>query len=283
MPFPASWIEEHIIKATRAGRLGHAFLISGSDLDSMETLFHRLAAALLEENNPQHPDLHLLRPESKSRRITVAQIRELEHVLQLKPYRAPLKVAGIIAADRMCLGSAEPANAFLKTLEEPPDRTILFLLTDNPEQLLPTIRSRCLFLPLKDGRAAPDPELQTLAAAWMETKGNAADTAYRRAHLLATYWQQQRANLEKELPDDEAEDDEKAAIAQIESRFLLIRDRSLAHLLAETWQRAQKGALSRAEAELACESLEELRLSLSRNMEQGFALERCCMKIGGLI
>lgn len=283
MPFPAPWIEEHIIKATRAGRLGHAFLISGSDLNTMETLFNRLASSLLEENNPQHPDLHILRPESKSRRITIAQVRELEHVLQLKPYRAPLKVASIIAADRMCLGAAEPANAFLKTLEEPPDRTIIFLLTDNPEQLLPTIRSRCLFLPLKDVQTPPDPDLQTLITAWMETKGTPADVAYRRVHLLAGYWQQQRTRLEKEFSENETEDDEKIIAAQVESRFLLIRDHSLSHLLAETWQRAKKSSLSRTEAELACESLEELRLSLGRNMEQGFALERCCLKVGGLI
>jgi len=59
-------------------------------------------------------------PSRKSRHITVEQIRELERELYLRPFIAPLKVAVIFDAERMCLGSASAANAFLKTLEEPP-------------------------------------------------------------------------------------------------------------------------------------------------------------------
>ncbi|NJK92207.1 MAG: hypothetical protein HC904_10480, partial [Blastochloris sp.] len=141
MPFPASWIKQRLHQAYQDQRLAHAYLLTGDSLPELETLFHQIAADLLDSDQLQHPDKHLIRPESKSRRLTVEQIRDLEHELQLKARQSRVKIACIIAADRMCLGQAEAANAFLKTLEEPPANSVIFLLSDRPEQLLPTIRS----------------------------------------------------------------------------------------------------------------------------------------------
>ncbi|MFZ5806752.1 MAG: hypothetical protein ACOY3I_06060 [Verrucomicrobiota bacterium] len=295
MPFAASWIEKRVTKAFQTGRLAHAFLISGTDLSALEKLFFRLAHLLLNDEDPQHPDLHILRPESKSRRIVIHQVRELEHALQLKAHRAPYKVAGIFSADRMCAGSAEPANAFLKTLEEPPEHTIIFLLTDHPELLIPTIRSRCLALPLKT-ELPPDPEkkLQMLTRAWIDTKGSPADIAYRRAVLLAEYWRQLRDQLETALQaefkqeiqegvKENSEEEEAVFKAHVESQFILLRDRSIAYLITQVWERAQNHALSRLEAELTCESFDDLRLALSHNMDQSLAIERACLKINRLI
>ena len=88
-----------------------------------------------------HPDVQWVRPESKSRRITIAQVRELMRTICLKPHEGRMKVAVLVDAE--CL-QQEAANAFLKTLEEPADNSILLLLTASPEQLLETILSRCL-------------------------------------------------------------------------------------------------------------------------------------------
>lgn len=96
-----------------------------------------------------HPDIHWLMPRSKSRVITVEAVRErlldpMEKTALLGGWKA-----GVIAfAD--CL-HASSANAFLKMLEEPTPKTVFFLLTDSPDQLLPTIVSRCQSLDVSDG------------------------------------------------------------------------------------------------------------------------------------
>jgi len=91
-------------------------------------------------NEEIHPDIHWVRPESKSRIITIDQMRELMQVISLKPTEAAWKVAVIVAADRL---NVQAANAFLKTLEEPPPKSSLLLLSTDPERLLETILSRC--------------------------------------------------------------------------------------------------------------------------------------------
>src|SRR6185436_3116297 len=76
--------------------------------------------------------------------------------IQLKPTEAEYKVATVVAADRL---KVEAANAFLKTLEEPPPNSILILLTTNPQRILETILSRCLRLNLAgEGQRRPDAE-----------------------------------------------------------------------------------------------------------------------------
>lgn len=149
------------------GRLGHAYLFTGHQLDELETLARTLAKTL----NCQHPvrtaagaaatdccdaclvcrkidgenhgDVHWVRPESKSRIITIEQVRELSREIHLKPNEAEFKVAVVVAADRL---NPQAANAFLKTLEEPPPKSVLVLLTTDPSRLLETILSRCLRL-----------------------------------------------------------------------------------------------------------------------------------------
>jgi len=84
-----------------------------------------------------------VRPESKSRVITIDQIRGLMQIVQLKPHQAKWKVGVVVAADRL---NQQAANAFLKTLEEPPGQSILILLSTAPAQVLETLLSRCLRL-----------------------------------------------------------------------------------------------------------------------------------------
>ncbi len=91
------------------------------------------------------PDVHLASPESKSRGIRIEQIRGLEHALQMRSSDGRRKVAIISEADRMV---TQAANAFLKTLEEPPNNSLLLLLSSIPEILPETILSRCIEIPL---------------------------------------------------------------------------------------------------------------------------------------
>jgi len=87
-----------------------------------------------------HSDVHFLAPCSKSRQIVIDQIKELQRMVYLGSYSDNWKVFIIQDADRM---NPNVQNAFLKTLEEPPERTILILITNQPGYLLPTIISRC--------------------------------------------------------------------------------------------------------------------------------------------
>ncbi len=87
-----------------------------------------------------HPDVQWLEPEKKSRVISVDQIRGLRERMAQTAYSGWWKAGVIVAADRL---GTQAANAFLKTLEEPAEKTVFFLLSDTPSALLPTIVSRC--------------------------------------------------------------------------------------------------------------------------------------------
>lgn len=149
------------------GRLAHAYLFAGNNLSKLDEFARTLAKTLNCENPPArgktglpinscdacstckkiqadlHPDVVWLRPESKSRVITIDQIRDLLQTVYLKPTHAGFKVAVIVAADRL---NVQAANAFLKTLEEPPSKSVLILTSISPELVLETIVSRCLRL-----------------------------------------------------------------------------------------------------------------------------------------
>jgi len=165
-------------RSLERGRLAHAYLFTGHSLDELEAVARTLAKTLnclrpvkkngatvdccdaclscLKIETANHPDTHSLRPESKSRIITVEQVRDLIRQIQLKPSEAEYKVATVVAADRL---KVEAANALLKTLEEPPPKSILILLTTDPQRILETILSRCLRLILAgEGPRRPDAE-----------------------------------------------------------------------------------------------------------------------------
>jgi len=135
--------------AHQRDRLAHAYLITGPIGSGKRQLAGRLASLVLgdEAGDPwANPDVHLIEPESKSRRILTEQIRELEHSLQLRSFFGRSKIGVIFDADRL---QPNAANAFLKTLEEPPGRTQLLLVSAQPDQLLETVVSRCHEIPLR--------------------------------------------------------------------------------------------------------------------------------------
>ncbi len=157
---------ELLQRSLERGRLAHGYLFTGQQLEELEALARTLAKTLnclrpvrsaagvaidccdrclscrkIEHGN--HADVHWVRPESKSRVVTIDQMRELMREIQLKPTEAEYKVAVVVAADRL---RVEAANAFLKTLEEPPAKSILILLTTDPQRILETVLSRCLRL-----------------------------------------------------------------------------------------------------------------------------------------
>jgi DNA polymerase-3 subunit delta' len=129
--------------------------------------------------NGTHADIHWARPESKSRIITVEQMRDLMQQIQLKPAEAGHKISIIAAADRL---NAQAANTFLKTLEEPPARSVLILLSTEPQRILETILSRCLRLNFFSDGARP---LDVAQAEWLGHFGALA--ASEQKSLLGRY------------------------------------------------------------------------------------------------
>ncbi len=153
---PVEALERNVEK----GRLAHAILLKGEDLPRLDHVARALAASLLQcGGDPlHHPDCFTLRPAKKSRSIPVGKrgqeeentMRRLLLDLQQTSNQGGYKVAMIYEADRM---NDAAANAFLKTLEEPPRQTVLLLLSTRPYDLMETIRSRCFQfrLPIQTG------------------------------------------------------------------------------------------------------------------------------------
>ncbi len=141
------------MRSVKAGRIAHAFLLSGPHGTGKRTCANYLTQIILCAS-PQapcgqcpackkvmaglHPDVQVVGEEEKS--ISVDTIRALRDQLALRPFEADRHITLIPRADRM---TAQAQNALLKTLEEPAGGNVFFLLTDQPGAMLPTIVSRC--------------------------------------------------------------------------------------------------------------------------------------------
>lgn len=131
----------------------HAYLVAGGEEGTGADIALRFAAGLIAHGDPQvtdevlrhvHPDLHLYRPGGTDGYL-VDQVRELTHDAELAPIRAANQ--GLHHQDAHRLAGA-PANALLKTLEEPPQNVVCILVANSESAVLETLRSRCEVLVL---------------------------------------------------------------------------------------------------------------------------------------
>ncbi|MCR5184022.1 MAG: hypothetical protein K6B46_04890 [Opitutales bacterium] len=130
-----------LFKALAAGRLPHGILLYGGSAKTLDLVCQALSSEILGMPAVKSIDFHAIRPSNKIRRISMDSMSELCRELQLAPSFGDKKVACVYEADRL---GKDAANAFLKTLEEPPAGTHIFLLTTAINQVLPTILSRTL-------------------------------------------------------------------------------------------------------------------------------------------
>lgn len=182
--------------------MGHSYLFSGDDANELELPALRLAQTVNcdnpERGGPEHaavapcgtcrhcrligarnhPDVLWARPENKTRVISVDSAREVIRSLSLRPAEARRKAAIFVGADRL---NPQAANAFLKTLEEPPGGSLLILLTSEPDRVLETIVSRCLRLNFGSGRV----QLRQAVFDWVGAFAELAKPA--RPDLLGRY------------------------------------------------------------------------------------------------
>ncbi len=148
--------------ALSKGRLAHAYIFTGMDGVGKRYTAFMLAKAMNCQSPPEpgnccdrcsscvkidagnHADVISLKPEGEF--IKIDQIRDLQKRLRYRPMEGGRRACIIDGAERM---NEAASNALLKTLEEPPAETHLFLITFRPHQLLPTIQSRCQWIKFK--------------------------------------------------------------------------------------------------------------------------------------
>ncbi len=142
----------HLDKSSANSRLAHAYLFSGSKSVGKKTVALEFIKRLIGVDPSQgiQPDILLIEPEitekegiKKETAITISQIKKVQHQMSLSPYQLSYKIALIEQAEKM---TAEASNCLLKTLEEPNGQAIIILISSRPQQVLPTILSRCQIL-----------------------------------------------------------------------------------------------------------------------------------------
>lgn len=240
------------------GRLGHAYLFTGDSLAALEAIARTLAKVLncqqpVKENglavdccdqcvacrkieHDNHADVFWVRPESRSRQIQIGQLvprensppRVMLDFVSLKPTESRFKVGIIVAADRM---NEQAANAFLKTLEEPPAQSVLILLTTDPTRLLETILSRCLRLNFgATGSAQPAPADVEWLNAFASLAANGQKTLFGRYRLLDLLLRRLSA-LRQQIESD------------LKRRSLLEKYPEADQALREQWEEELKAAI----------------------------------------
>jgi DNA polymerase III subunit delta' len=255
-------------------------------------------------------EIFIARPESKSRRIVIEQIRDLEHALQMRASNGRRKVVIISDADRL---QPQAANAFLKTLEEPPKDSLLLLLSALPEALPETILSRCIAIPLashdqRQSKAAEEEKLVKLLQQSAREKNwniqHACRLAQEFQRLLRAVREQIKRETDEALKKEQArykdatdgswlEEREQYYKALTESLYLQRRARLIETLFA-WWSDVlrssnnverrnlpsaskETGALATrfnsAEILQRIRCLEELRDHLGRNIQEALAIE----------
>jgi DNA polymerase-3 subunit delta' len=321
MPFTADEAFDLLQRSRARGRFSQAYLLSGAAGSGKKVLLARLAGLLLEckgDAPAKHPDYHAIEPQMKTRVIGIEAMQELLGHLHMRPLRGGAKIAVVHDADRM---NVSASNALLRTLEEPPGHTHFFLLTTQPEQLLETILSRCIEVPLRSLERQPLSQQQKALLEALSTAPTQGDLAAvfglaRRFAALLTEAREQiseetEAAFKKEetvlkqvgAKKDAIEEREDFYKALTESRYRAERDGMIA--VAEQWfadaLRHQHGApavdhtdyydvtaslaTAHSTAELLRRSaaLAELRENFGRTVQEQLAVECAFLKAFGAV
>jgi len=280
------------------GQLAHAYLLQGAPHGAALRFAEKLLN-LIFNNHPQvqtraHPDIVWLEPQSKSRQITIDEIRDLIRQLSQTSFAGGWKASVILCADRM---TDQAANALLKTLEEPSAKTLLILITDEPQALLPTISSRCQRISLSDedeevSRHWKDPLLDILGELPPASIPEAGLFTGRITGILNALKEEFEAEETDRLPEDLSAKEAKDLLAArstarlIESRTEILRtmlrwQRDVLLLVLEQDEAAldfqddmeplkrQAMLCTRAEALRRVAAVEEMGRQFDRNLPEG--------------
>lgn len=222
--------------SAEAGRLAHGYVVSCSEAGWGQELSQLLLQWIfcqdahrpcghcrpcLQMSTRTHADVLWVEPESKSRVITIDQIRQINHVLNQTSFQGGWKAAVILDAHRM---NENAANALLKTLEEPPAKCLLLLISDSPQKLLPTILSRCQRVHMgSDADGASISKVEQAMLEWLR-KRNASTSAAGQSAWISAILEEVKSRAEKEENERAGEDTDEALLkARIQSRVIETR------------------------------------------------------------
>ena len=194
-------IREGLKRAFDAGRQAQGYLVVGPVRHEGRELAEWIGTQLLGNSSTihehVHPDMPWFEPEKKSRIIGIDMMRtRILDMAQQSSLSGGWKVPVIVSAERM---NAAAANAFLKTLEEPPPKTLFLLLVDSLLDVLPTIVSRCQVIAVGGTRRLEEPwrtQVLTLLAGVTE-KSVLKDTA--RAECLSAILDEMNERAEEQV------------------------------------------------------------------------------------
>ena len=302
-------------RAHENNRLAHAYLISGPIGSGKREVAANVASVVngteaADVFSSRAREIVVIEPKSKSRQIVVDEVRELEHALRMQSTSGRKKVAIIRDADRI---NQSAANAFLKTLEEPPSNSLLLLLSALPEALPDTIVSRCICIPLTaNGQGVEIPErgeLVELLRGTAREKTWGVHQAYRLQQgmqtLLSRIREQIKLENEQALENEEARyrnatdssdwlDDRQDYYKALTESSYIQRRAMLIEVLLEFWSDVLRAATGVSQCNLPAarketaslaqrlgvpdvlrriQRLEELRDNLGRNIQEALAFE----------
>ncbi|MCK5850164.1 MAG: hypothetical protein KAH23_04555 [Kiritimatiellae bacterium] len=195
-----------------------------------------------------HPDLLWMEPVKKSRVISVDQIRVIGRRIAQTSFAGGWKACVVLAADRM---NPQAANAFLKTLEEPAGKSILILLTDSPQSLLPTIISRCQRIMVAGEHSILREEWKTaLFEILTMVRGNTNVASMAVADMLTKLLKEMKGAVEKEEEELSGSEEVDSGVmdARVNSRYKEMRSEIMRLVLR--WYRDVLLIVSKADSRL---------------------------------
>lgn len=253
---------DNIRRGFESGRPAQAYIISGAPRAEGQDLAEMVLTLVCctAEKKPcgvcrsceqvkkhTHPDIMWIEPQKKSRKISIEQVRDLQGRIFQTSFFSGWKICVLVGADRLGI---EASNAFLKTLEEPPGKSLFFLLTDSPQFLLSTIISRCQRVTLSgDQSRLPDSRRKTLYSIFTDSRyeGNIAElsrvaggsesviASFSRADRLVRLLKEVKESVKAEeyeiVADGELDEENETLDARVNSRYREMRMEIMRFLL----------------------------------------------------
>jgi DNA polymerase III subunit delta' len=257
------WAVSLLSENLKRDRLRHAYLFTGPPGVGRRTLALRLAAAINCLNPPapgqpclecracrmlekmEHPDLSVVQAEKEGGTLKVDQVRELQHRLSLAPYEARYRIALLLRFEE---AHPSAANALLKTLEEPAPRVVLLLTASSPEDLLPTIVSRCETLRLRP--LALEQAVHGLRQRWSLPPEQAQLLAHvsggRLGHAYQLHHAPERLEQRRMWLDEHTRLLSESRLGRFNYVEALVKDKDLTRLVLQTWLSLWRDVLLRA-------------------------------------